>query len=239
MFLDYSVIKIDGRFILSYDIILVMNIYCIYGHNFDSNIYVILGEKPTIIDTGTGLHNEEVIGEIKRLANPTSIEQIIITHEHFDHCGGVKKIYEITGGNAKVMAHKEASGKIERGESEFARMLGGVMPKMPVDVKLKDGDTIDIGDEAFEVIHTPGHTPGGMCLYSKEGKSLFSGDTVFSHGSFGRYDFPGGDVYLLKKSIERLAKLDVVNLYPGHESIVEGDGRKHMAMALESISSLM
>jgi len=216
-----------------------MKIHCIYGRNFDSNIYVILGGKPTIVDTGTGLYYKEVIRDIKEIVDPTSINQIIITHEHFDHCGGVEKIFEITDEKTKVIAHIDASDKMERGESTFAKMLGGVMPKMPVDIKLKDGDTIMIGDEAFKVLHTPGHTPGSMCLYSKTSKSLISGDTVFSHGSFGRYDFPGGDAELLRQSIERLAKLDVVNLYPGHESTVEGDGKKHMDMVLKSIRSLM
>ena len=216
-----------------------MKIHCIYGRNFDSNIYVILGEKTTIVDTGTGLHSKEVVEDIKKLVDPATINQIIITHEHFDHCGGIKKIFEITDGKAKIMAHGDASEKIERGESEFAKMLGGIMPKMSVDIKLKDGNTIIVGDETFDVLHTPGHTPGCICLYSKTSKSLISGDTVFSHGSFGRYDFPGGDAYLLKQSIERLAKLDIINLYPGHESIVEGDGKKHMNMVLRSIRSLM
>jgi hydroxyacylglutathione hydrolase len=215
-----------------------MKIHCIYGRNFDSNIYVIPGEKTTIVDTGTGLHNKEVVGDIEKLVDSETINQIIITHEHFDHCGGIKKIFEITDGKAKIMAHINASEKIERGESEFAKMLGGIMPKMPANIKLKDGDTIIVGDEPFEVLHTPGHTPGCICLYSKTSKSLISGDTVFSHGSFGRYDFPGGDADILRQSIERLAKLDVVNLYPGHESIVEGDGKKHMSMVLRNIRSI-
>jgi len=212
-----------------------MKIHCIYGRNYDSNIYVITGENPTIIDCGTGLHNEEVVRDINKIVDPTSIKQIILTHEHFDHCGGVKKLRDLTSGNAKILSYDNAADKIERGESIFARLIGGVMPKMPVDVRLIDGNTINIGDETFEVIYTPGHTPGSMCLYSKISKSLISGDTIFAYGSFGRYDFPGGDVILLKQSIEKLAELDVDNLYPGHESYVEGEGEKHMAMVLESI----
>jgi len=216
-----------------------MKINCIYGRNYDSNIYVITGEKPTIVDCGTGLHRIEVAEEIKRKINPQIIEQIIITHEHFDHCGGVRGIYELTNNNSKVMAHINATDKIEKGESDFAEMLGASMPKMHVDVKLKDADTIKIGDEIFEVIPTPGHTPGGMCLYSKKSKSLFSGDTIFSYGSFGRYDFPEGDFIQLKNSIEKLAKLDILNIYPGHETVVEGDGNKHIKMTLQNIRSLM
>lgn len=216
-----------------------MKIHCIYGRNSDSNIYVVLGKNPTVIDCGTGLHNEEVVRVIKKIGDPTLIKQIILTHEHFDHCGGVKKLHDLTGGNAKIVSYEDAADKIERGESIFARLLGGVMPKMPVDVRLIDGDTINIGDETFEVIHTPGHTPGSMCLYSKASKSLISGDTIFAYGSFGRYDFPGGDPVLLRQSIEKLAELDVENLYPGHELYVEGEGKEHMAMVLESTRYLM
>ena len=216
-----------------------MKINCIYGRNYDSNIYIVTGEKPTIVDCGTGLHSFEVAKEIKRIINPSLIEQIIITHEHFDHCGGAREIHQLTNKNAKVLAHILASGKIEKGESHFAEMLGCSMPKMKVDVKLKNGDTLKIGNEDFEVIHTPGHTPGGLCLYSKHIKSLFSGDTIFSYGSFGRYDFPESDGIELKNSIELLSKLDVLNIYPGHEEFVEGEGNRHIKMALENIRSLI
>lgn len=150
-----------------------------------------------------------------------------------------QKIFELTDKNSKIIAHVDASGKIEKGESDFAMMLGGVMPKMPVDVKVEDMDELKMGDEEFKVIHTPGHTPGSICLYSKDSKSLFSGDTVFSYGSFGRYDFPGGDAEQLKKSIERLSTLDIVNIYPGHETVVEDNGKKHMNMTLQNIRNIV
>jgi len=211
-----------------------MKISCLYGIGYDSNIYIIPGKNPSIIDCGTGLFINDVYEEIKKYIDPKQIKQIILTHEHFDHCGGVKKIFEKTGKKAKIFAHENASKKIEKGESEFAKMLGGEMPKMPVDIKLKNSDKLIIGDEEFNVIHTPGHTPGCICLYNKKTKSLISGDTVFSYGSFGRYDFPGGDVNLLKKSIEQLSKLDVENLYPGHESIVEGNANEHIALSFKN-----
>jgi hydroxyacylglutathione hydrolase len=216
-----------------------MKINYLYGRNYDSNIYIITGEKPTIIDCGTGLHNDEVEQGIKRIINPELVKQIIITHEHFDHCGGVREIHKLTNNKAVVMAHIYASEKIEKGESHFAKMLGASMPKMPVDVKLKNGDMLKIGDEDFEVIHTPGHSPGSLCLYGKKIKSLFSGDTIFSYGSFGRYDFPEGDFNQLKNSIEKIAKLDILNIYPGHDIIVEGDGNKHINMTLQNIRSLI
>ena len=216
-----------------------MKIYCIYGINYDSNIYIINGKIPTIIDCGTGLNIKYVYNKIREIINPEKLLQIILTHEHYDHCGGLKKIYEISNGNVKVFAHTQASDKIEKGESDFARILGGTMPKMPVDIKLNNKEIIKIGDEDFHVIHTPGHTPGCICLYSKQSKTLFSGDTVFAYGSFGRYDFPGGDIYALKNSIKKLSELDIIYLYPGHETIVEGDGNLHVKKSWENISIIV
>ena len=216
-----------------------MKINCINGINYDSNIYIINDSMPTIIDCGTGLNQKYVEDKISEIINPQEILQIILPHEHYDHCGGVKKIYELCNKNVKVFAHNLASDKIEKGKSDFARMLGGVMPEMPIDVKLTDKDTVKIGDEEFIVIHTPGHTPGCICLYSTQSKTLFSGDTVFAHGSFGRYDFPGGDAYALKDSIQRLSKLDIKNLYPGHDVIVEGNGNIHMKKTLENIKYII
>lgn len=99
-----------------------MRVCYIYGRNYDSNIFVILGEKPTIVDCGTGLSQEEVAEDIKKIIDPKTICQIIITHEHFDHCGGVKMIHGLTK-NAKIMAHIDASGKMERGRVILPRCL--------------------------------------------------------------------------------------------------------------------
>lgn len=212
-----------------------MKIHCIYGISYDSNIYVITGKKITIVDCGTGLHQDYVEDKIKKIVNPSEISQIVLTHEHFDHCGGVREIKNLSK-KAMIFAHTLAIDKIEKGESDFAQMLGGSMPKMPVDKKLNNNDKILIGDNEFIVIHTPGHTPGSICLYDNKGKNLFSGDTVFPFGSFGRYDFPGGDGMQLKQSIKKLVKLEINNLYPGHESIVEGDAQKQINNSYENIS---
>ncbi len=216
-----------------------MKIQCIYGHNFDSNIYIIDGKVPSIIDSGTGLYHNEVIKKINKIINLNSIKQIIITHEHFDHCGGVKKLYEIIRNKPVIIAHEEASNKIERGDSLFAQILGGKMPKIHIDLKLKGEENIKIGDNVFKVIYTPGHSPGSICLYDKITRSLISGDTVFSYGSFGRYDLPGGNFNLLKNSIEKLSLLDIENIYPGHDVFIEKNGNKHMKITLENIRNII
>lgn len=213
-----------------------MGIFEIIGSGYDSNIFVISGEKPSVIDTGTGMNKNHVLNQIAEYVDLSSISQIILTHEHFDHAGGVKQLFEATNEKATVIAHKDAATKIEKGESMFARLLGGTMPKMPVDQKLSGGETLQIGNKDFEVIHTPGHTPGCICLYNKETKTLFSGDTVFANGSFGRTDFPGGNSAELKESIKQLSKLDVERLYPGHEMIVEENANHHLQLALKNVN---
>ena len=93
-----------------------------------------------------------------------------------------------------------------------------------VDIELEDGD--EIAD--FKVIHTPGHTRGGICLY--DGESLISGDTIFAGGGVGRMDI-GGDYMEMKNSVAKLLELDVKNIYPGHGHCVEGNGKEHLKMS--------
>jgi len=216
-----------------------MKINCISGIQYDSNIYIIDGEIPTIIDCGTGLNQKYVDDKIKQTINPLKIQQIILTHEHFDHCGGAKNILDLTNKKAKILSHNNAAEKIEGGDSYFARMLGGYMPKINIDYKIKDNENVTIGDEKFQIIHTPGHSPGCICMYNKKNKILFSGDTIFAYGSFGRYDFPGGKLSELKQSIKKISKLDIENLYPGHESFIEGNAQLHINKTLENITNMI
>lgn len=215
-----------------------MTIHVIQGRGYDSNIFLIGGKEPTIIDTGTGLNKEHVHKEIQSHIDPEHITRIILTHEHYDHTGGSKDILELTGNNAQIFSHPYTKEKVEEGKSMFASMLGGTMPKISVDKSLNGGDQLIIGDNTYEVIHTPGHTPGCICLYDKNTKTLFSGDTVFSHGSFGRTDFPGGNLSQLQHSIKTLSQLDITHLYPGHESIIEVEAKNHIALSYQNVCSL-
>lgn len=159
------------------------------------------------------------------------IETIVLTHCHFDHIARVKEIAHMC--KAKVAIHRsDARGMLDEAQNlsmHFGARSPGVMP----DLMLKEGDII--GD--FTVIHTPGHTPGCICLYNENEKLLFSGDTVFTDGAFGRYDFPGGSRAELQRSLERLVQLDVEGLFPGHGEPVEDGGNRHIAAALSLIKS--
>ncbi len=139
-----------------------------------------------------------------------AIETIVLSHCHFDHTARVKEIAHMC--RAKVAIHKaDARGLVEDAHS-LSMHFGARSPGIVPDIVLADGDTIC----DLLVLHTPGHTPGSICLYSERDKVLISGDTVFADGYFGRYDFPGGSRTELSRSLDRLSLLDVEGLYAGH-----------------------
>jgi glyoxylase-like metal-dependent hydrolase (beta-lactamase superfamily II) len=111
--------------------------------------------------------------------------------------------------------------------------FGARAPGVIADILLGDGDTIG----GFSVLHTPGHTPGCICLYAEKDRLLFSGDTVFADGYFGRYDFPGGSRAELGRSLERLAALDVEGLFAGHGEPTEENGSRVIAAAVGLMKS--
>jgi hydroxyacylglutathione hydrolase len=139
---------------------------------------------------------------------------VINTHGHPDHTCCNQRIVEATG--VKIVMHEEEARMFDTPAGrDMARQMG-FPPSPPVDWTVSDGDTIAFGRESLQVIHTPGHTPGGICLYAQ--KNLFTGDTLFV-GAAGRTDLPGGslDVLLdtLQHKIMPLPEDTVV--WPGHD----------------------
>ncbi len=138
---------------------------------------------------------------------------IIDTHGHFDHVGANKRVKEVTG--AELMIHRLDAPMLERLADSGAAWGFKVENSPAPDRLLEDGDQIEVGNLVFKVIHTPGHTPGGISLLVED--AVFVGDTLFA-GSIGRTDFPGGDYDTLISAIrEKLFVLDdEVVVYPGH-----------------------
>lgn len=165
--------------------------------------------KAAIIDPGG---DEDKILEACRKKD-LIVEYIIATHGHPDHVCGNGPIKESTG--ARIVMHKDDAEFFFRPEiKEYFSMLG-LAESPPADILVQDGDTLTIGEVKLRVIHTPGHTPGGICLYNAP--DCFTGDTLFV-GGVGRTDFSGGSMQDLTRSIrEKLLTLPAETVvWPGH-----------------------
>ncbi len=182
--------------------------------SFAANCYIV-GSSSTkngmIIDPGA--QAADILRRVQQLG--LSISLIVITHAHVDHVGAVREVKERT--RARFAIHEEEKGLVFTSPVRMLTSLGLSPVKSPPqpDTLLKDGDTIDIDDLHFEVLHTPGHSSGGMCLLGQG--VVFSGDTLFNSG-IGRTDFPGCSHERLLNSIqEKLMVLpDDTVVYPGH-----------------------
>lgn len=140
---------------------------------------------------------------------------ILLTHGHFDHVLGVAETASVYGG-LPVYMHPADKATLES-NSFFCRNFGVPMPEAFVTTDITEGAEIKVGSLCFEVIETPGHTPGGVCYLERESRYMLSGDTLFA-GAIGRTDHPGGDYDAIMKSIlEKLMVLDgEIEVVPGH-----------------------
>ena len=165
--------------------------------------------KAAVIDPGGD--EQKILNEVK--AKGYSVEYIIATHGHPDHVCGNRAIQEATG--AKIVMHRADAQFFGAPEVQNYFSMLGLEASPPVDWEVEDGEVIVVGGVSLQVLHTPGHTPGGMCLYNAP--DLITGDTLFV-GGVGRTDFPGGSHQDLLASIQN--KLLVLPpetiVWPGH-----------------------
>lgn len=183
------------------------------------NTYLVYDEEKNavLIDCGA-LHSEEHQAIADYISSHgLHLLQAWLTHGHFDHIFGCQWVFEQFG--ISPLLHPADEHRYTHAGEELQLFLHQrvEIPVPPLEGFLTDGQTLQLGKHEFEVIHTPGHTPGGVCFYCATERILFSGDSLFA-GSIGRCDLPEGDMETLLNSITtRLMVLpDDVQVYPGH-----------------------
>ena len=203
----------------------------------DSHVYVI-GKPGTgdlsIIDAGLmGKGRYKIDSIVREGIELSDIKRVIMTHTHLDHIGCLAEIMKEIP-HAELWVHKSEAELLEQGDERavwgmdmFQSMCQaqyGIKPgafKFRVDRMLEGGETLNIGDMAWEVLHIPGHSQGSIGLYYRPEKILIPGDVVYADYAIGRFDLYGANGAQHKASLLSLAELDVNILLPGHNRIVE------------------
>lgn len=190
-----------------------------------TNCYIVYDGDGSCAVIDPGAQAADILGAIE---TGTCVRAVLLTHVHFDHIGAAGELCEQT--NAPLFIHEGDEPALSDARRNLSALfIPGEDLRLTADRLLRDGDKVTAGNMVFEVLHTPGHTPGG-CSYLC-GNLLFTGDTLFADGA-GRTDFPGGDFRALGASLERLAALDGDYIVlPGHgpETTLERE-RQHNAL---------
>ena len=184
--------------------------------DFQTNCYCLRKDENAIdcIIIDTGLDETEIVDYLeKEQLNPAAI---ILTHGHIDHIAGMNALRSKYP-DAKVYIHNLDADMLSNPVGNLSFISGFTFKTKPSDFIVEHGDIIEQADIRLQVLHTPGHTPGGISLYSAEQGVVFSGDALFAD-SIGRTDFPGGNMSQLVQSIkEKLLTLpEETKVYPGH-----------------------
>lgn len=227
---------------------LIENLHCYIwegrGNNCHSYLFadVLRGERPHILIDPGHIANEmkeqcweQLLRSLHKDGfSPENVGLVINTHSHIDHCEANQMVVEKSGAKAGKSKARQALIALHQEEDAYRQTIGqklgelwGRRAEFEPNFYLQEGE-LRLGKEdklILNVLHTPGHSPGSLCLYWAKGKVLITGDLLFS-GSTGRTDLPGGNGLLLKQSIEKISQLEVEYLLPGHSteygSILQG-----------------
>lgn len=176
-----------------------------------ANTYILTDKntlQTAVIDTGEC--TEKLLGMLEG----KDVRYILLTHGHYDHILGVYKLKQKTG--AEVVIHRLDADCLENGNKSLSAYSFN-QHSVHADRILDGGERITLGETIIDVMHTPGHTPGGVCYILAKDRIIFTGDTLFC-GSVGRTDLPGGDWNTLRESLEKIAGLHGdYAVMPGHD----------------------
>lgn len=178
-----------------------------------TNSYLVYDSENQAILIDPGFQDRKIDNFIKN--NHLLVKYILLTHAHFDHAAAVLFYKNLT--KAKIAMYKDEVDILKKFSGMRARMFGYEVKLFEPDLFLADGQELKIGELEIKVIHTPGHSSGGLCFYLPEEKIVFSGDTLFCQG-VGRTDIPGSDEDELWNSIIKklLVLPDETKVLPGH-----------------------
>lgn len=167
-------------------------------------------EKEALLIDPAGAEGK-ILDRVKALG--LTLKYVVNTHAHADHTCGNRAILSRT--DAQLVVHEADAAEVTSGKNKAFSVALGKKPSPAPDILVKDGDTLSIGRKTLQVIHTPGHSPGSMCLYG--GGNLFTGDTLFV-GAAGRTDLKGGSLFILMASLKKLLALPLeTKVWPGHD----------------------
>ncbi|MFX1570428.1 MAG: MBL fold metallo-hydrolase [Promethearchaeota archaeon] len=217
----------------------------------DCNQYIIKDpstEELTLFDAGNGISlNGLFKGMEKCNLNPSNITKVFLTHEHVDHVLGLYPLVKLSKSDPlEIFAYGETANILSEGDETrilpgnlgiSARMFGVEITPLKV-IDLINSKKILISSEyKFQIHYTPGHSLGSISYYDPDKRILIPGDLVFTGGSFGRFDFPGGSLDTLINSIKKVNDLDVKYLLPGHMGISD-QGNQQITLSYKMIQSI-
>jgi len=217
----------------------------------DCNQYVIVNpdsNELALFDAGNGISLKGLFKGMEKLKlDFNDITKIYLTHEHVDHVLGLYPLMKILNNNPpEIYAFGETVNVLRKGEESQIcpdilgidlQMFGIEIIPLRVNDLSNKSDVKITEDFTFQILYTPGHSLGSICYYDSKEKVLIPGDLVFTGGSFGRYDFPGGSLNKLIDSIKSVNNLDVTHLLPGHMGI-SNNGNQQIELSYRMIQSI-
>ena len=196
-------------------------------------VYDKISKYGIVIDPG--YNGDEIISEIKR--NGVTVEYIVLTHCHGDHIGALEAVQKYT--NAEVIIHENDLDGLYDDEKNHSASLGVDVQNIDKNciITVNDDNVFECGDMELEVMHTPGHTSGCICIYERTANVLFTGDTIFMD-CYGRTDLKSGSFAQMESSIAKIFKrFKNIEIYPGHDEYGNIEGAKKRINLLLAIKS--